>query len=244
MNQRFILLTSRLKRWTSLLLLILGCVLLTVFLLAFTTLPFWMYYHLGTDTAEYRFTPDKIVVLGGSGMPSESNLIRCYRAAELAQRFPGSPILIALPKNYKQGIYESAAYAMKQELMLRGVDSNRIQLEFQGNNTREQALTIRAQRSHPDEHLLVVTSPEHMYRSLLVFRKVGFAKVGGEAAFEKALEAELNYRDNKLGGRKVPWTDVGDELQLRYQFWNHLKYQVICYREYVALAYYSLRDWI
>lgn len=244
MNARFPRMASQLKRWTAIMLLILGGILFLVCILAFTTLPFWMYYHLGTDTAEYRFVPDRIVVLGGSGMPSESNLIRCYRAAELAQRFPDSPILIALPKHNKQGIFESAAYAMKQELMLRGVDSNRIQLEFQGSNTREQALTIRAHWNDPDQRLLIVTSPEHMYRSLLVFRKVGFFKVGGEAAFEKALEAELKYRDKKLGGRNVPWTDVGDELQLRYQFWNHLKYQVICYREYVALAYYSLRDWI
>ena len=26
----------------------------------------------------------------------------------------------------------------------------------------------------------------------------------------------------------------------RYQFWNHLKYQVVCYREYAALTWYWL----
>ena len=35
-----------------------------------------------------------------------------------------------------------------------------------------------------------------------------------------------------------------DELQYRYQFWNHLKYQVICWREYLAISYYKVRGWI
>lgn len=225
------------------LLLIIGSLSVVVLVLAFTTLPFWMYYDLGTRGASYRFVPQQIIVLGGSGMPSESNLIRCYKAAELALQFPKAKIIIALPKDSSEKLYTSAVYRMQQELSLRGIDTMRITLETSGRNTRAQALAIT---DNPRSNIptVLVTSPEHMYRSLRVFRKTGIRILGGEAAFERALESKLNLRQEKLGGRKIPLSAAGEELQLRYQFWNHLKYQILCYREYVAIAYYRLKDWI
>jgi hypothetical protein len=221
----------------------LGAVFTFMLILSFTTLPFWMYFDLGTRGADYKFTAEQIIVLGGSGMPSESNLIRCYKAAELARICPAARIIIALPKDSSEKLYGSAVYGMKRELILRGIDSTRITLETTGRNTRAQALAISTQVS-TKESSVIVTSPEHMYRSLAVFRKVGFTSLGGEAAFERALESKLNVEQEKLGGRSIPLTGAAEELQLRYQFWNHLEYQILCYREYIAIAYYRLKDWI
>jgi hypothetical protein len=79
-----------------------------------------------------------------------------------------------------------------------------------------------------------------MYRSLLTFRKAGFRQIGGQAAFEKALDAELRHRRRAVGADRNTPPGITDELQFRYQFWNHLKYQVVCYREYAALTWYWL----
>lgn len=221
-----------------------GSIFLFILLLSFTTVPFWMYFHLGTSGTEYLRPPQQVVVLGASGMPSEANLLRCYKAAELAATFPETNIIIALPRDPSENLFSSSVYSMKKELMMRGVDSMRIKLEDRGRNTREQALLIAEIIGDNETRTVLVTSPEHMYRSLRAFRKAGFKHAGGEAAFEKALESQLAYRDAKLGGRKVPLPEVGEKMQLRYQFWNHLKYQVICYREYAAIAYYKVRGWI
>jgi uncharacterized SAM-binding protein YcdF (DUF218 family) len=220
-----------------------GAVFTFMLILSFTTLPFWMYFDLGTRSADYKFTAEQIIVLGGSGMPSESNLIRCYKAAELARLCPDASIIIALPKDSTEKLYNSAIYGMKRELILRGIDSTRITLETTGRNTRAQALAISTQL-RTNESTVIVTSPEHMYRSLAVFRKVGFTSLGGEASFERALESKLNIKQDKLGGRSIPLSGAAEELQFRYQFWNHLKYQILCYREYMAIAYYRLKDWI
>lgn len=219
-----------------------GLSFLLVIILAFTTQPFWMYYRLGTATADYRFVPQTIIVLGGAGMPSESNLMRCYTAAQLAARFPASGIIIALTKDSSQNIHQSAAWQMKSELVLRGVDSSRIGLEVNGRSTHEQASNI-LQHLRPSEAAVIVTSPEHMYRSLRTFRRAGLRFVGGQPAFEKSLDAELRFHRKAKGSGELP-PGMTDELQYRYQFWNHLKYQVVCYREYIALLYYKLNGWI
>ena len=92
--------------------------------------------------------------------------------------------------------------------------------------------------------ILLVTSPEHMRRSVLCFHKVGFEKVGALPAFENAVEADLSFNDDELGGNKVLMPDVGQSINMRYQLWNHLKYEILIVRETVALIYYKMRGWI
>lgn len=232
---------KRLMKWFRSILIACGIFFTLCILLAFTTLPFWMYYGLGTYGATYRFKPATIVLLGGGGMPSEQNLMRCYTASSLAIKYPESRVIIALTKDSADKLYGSDVWQMKQELVQRGIDSSRIILETTGKNTHEQVRNIVEVLSGKNEPVLIVTSPEHMYRSLGAFRKAGATIVGGEAAFEKALSADLKTGAKKSGANKK---SPDSELQLRYQFWNHLKYQVMCYREYVAIAYYKIRGWI
>ena len=91
--------------------------------------------------------------------------------------------------------------------------------------------------------ILLVTSPEHLYRSVLTFKKAGFLKVDGIPAFEKDIETDLSFRAGLLGGKSyVP--DVGGNVVLRYKFWNYLEYELEIIREYVAIGYYWLMGWI
>jgi uncharacterized SAM-binding protein YcdF (DUF218 family) len=85
--------------------------------------------------------------------------------------------------------------------------------------------------------LRIVTSPEHMYRSVATFRKAGFKSVGGMASFEEAVSEKL-----LIGKHNKEFKT--ERLNLRYNMWNYLKYEITVVREYFAIAYYKLRGWI
>ena len=220
---------------------LIAAIIFTIFIiLSFTTLPFWMYYYLGTSTPKLTNKPDYIIVMGGSSIPSENGLMRTYFAKKSANKYPNANIIIALPANLNDTT--SAIYLMKNELVERGIDKNKIIFEPKGTNTRSQALEIK-KIIDINKNILIISSPEHIYRAVKTFIKVGFANTEGIAAFDKAIKSQLFFNDDKLGGNKfIP--DIGNNTQLRYQFWNHMKYQIIVYREYMAIAYYKLKSWI
>lgn len=215
-------------------------------LLAFTEQPFWWYYNLGRANSSHRFTnPQALILLGGGGMPSESNLIRGYYTYQLSNKYKQASIIIALPDSTENTVTSnSSLLELKKYLILLGTDSTRIRLENQGRNTRQQALNIIKKWPFlATKPILLITSPEHMYRSINTFKKAGFKLIGGEPCFEFSLESDLNYNDNQLGGRKL-LLSVGNKKNLRYQFWNHLKYEILVVREKVAYFYYFLRGWV
>jgi uncharacterized SAM-binding protein YcdF (DUF218 family) len=218
-----------------------GIFFLACLLLALTEQPYWGYHWLGTSKAEIKWKPEVIVVLGGGGMPSQSNLMRGWFAAKAAQSFPDAKVILAMPGDITDSL--STPVLMKDELVVRGVHSENISFETAGTNTRAQALNC-AKLIKPETPVLLVTSPEHMRRSVLCFRKAGFEKVNALPAFENALEADLKFDDDKLGGNKTLVPDVGENINARYQLWNHLKYEILIAREITALAYYKLRGWI
>ncbi len=228
-------------------------------ILALTPAPFWTWYGLGTRYSGIHRPPDYIVLMGGGGMPSESGLIRCYYAAIAGNYFTRSKIIVALPGDISDSL--SSIQLMKEELVLRGINPDRIMLEDSGTNTRAQAINIRKLITIDDLRLtnstsqnltnivnqqssiLIVTSPEHLYRSVLAFRKAGFLKVDGLPAFEQAIESDINFNARKLGGRKfIP--DIGENITLRYQFWSQVNYEFLVIREWLALTYYWLLGWI
>ena len=221
-----------------------GILFLIILGLSFTTLPYWGYYWLGTSQSKITGKPDYIVLLGGGGMPSESNLMRAFFVFRAASELPESSIIISIPGNPSDSA--STARLVAAELIRKGIDQHRINYEEQGTNTRSQALQLGKFNSVnlQGKSLLLVTSPEHMRRAVLVFRKAGFVKVSALPAFENALEANLFFTDDELGGNKTLVPDIGDNISVRYQFWNHLKYEILIARELVALSYYWLRGWI
>lgn len=225
-------------------LLALGVVFLLSLLLAFTPVPWWAYRWLATDTASLGGPPQYIVVLGGGGIPSESGLMRTYWGAEAARTYGYATVVVALPVDGE--LDGSATGRMRDEMILRGVERARILIEPQGRNTREQAINVGGMigPDHRKASVLIVTSPDHMKRALLTFRKAGFGNVAPLAAFSESVQSSLAYDTRELGGRSLPVSNIGSMTSLKYRFWNHLGYEVRVMRELTALGYYKLMGWI
>lgn len=223
------------------LLVLIGIFFVVCLILAFTTLPYWGYHWLGTSKSELNEEPKAIVLLGGGGMPSESNLMRSWYTEKAAKNFPKANVIIAIPGDLTDSL--STPVLMKKELEMRGINTDRISFEAEGTNTRAQAMNcqglIKMQNS-----VLLVSSPEHMRRAVLCFKKAGFEKVNALPAFENAIEADLSFDDDELGGNTLLVPDVGQSISVRYQVWNHLKYEILIARELVAISYYKVRGWI
>lgn len=230
-------------RILKVLLLFSGSFFILLCVLAFTTLPFWAYFRLSAGYMKAENPPKTIVMLAGAGIPSENGLIRAYYTARLALKYPEASVIIAVPGNKSDSLGDPRRIA--DELILRGIDTGRILFATSGKNTRGQALGVAAilGKAKLDSPVTLVSSPEHIKRSVLSFRKCGFTNVNGLPTFESSLESDLTFEDNTLEGNKLA-PPIGQNLQLRYQFWNHLKYEVIVIREYFALSYYKIRGWI
>jgi uncharacterized SAM-binding protein YcdF (DUF218 family) len=199
-----------------------------------------MYYNLGVSEYELSEDPKYIVVMSGSGIPSESGLMRTYRAAEIAKKYETAKIIITMPGDTTDTT--SACYLIKNELILRNIAEERILHENNGTNTRSQAMEVRKLIPN-NPSIIIVTSPEHIYRSLKTFHKVGLTNSTGKAAYAQPVLASFEFDDDELGGNNmIP--KIGNNTQLRYQFWSHLKFQIIVYREYTAIAFYKLKGWI
>lgn len=243
MIQRNIFVIERLtmkkfKKVLQIFFVIFGSIAFLMSVIAFTPIPYNIRQWLATSVSSYKFEPQYIIMLGGSGMPSEDNLIRLYYTSEIAAEFPCSKIIIAHP-------YDSLVQClMKNELEIRGIDISRVLFEECGTNTRSQVINIKDTFSQTiNSNCLIVSSPEQMYRSVKAFRKSGFKKVGGQPAMPCDMFIDLSYNSRKLKGLKyVP--DVGENLSLRYNFWNYLKLEITCMREFTAILYYKINGWI
>lgn len=225
------------KRSIILLLSSLGGLFLLMIVLAFTDLPYYAYHDLAVRKDTLKSQPDYIVIMGGDGMPSPHGLMRLYQGAESAKEFPDSKVIIALP--YNQGSKDSLRQIrmMAEELVLKGIDSSRLMHEPWGYNTRTQAVQVGKMIPHSSP-ILIISSPEHMYRALNSFRAVGFEQVGGRAGFEvpsdeERLKSEAEAEDDKV-----------QNLNLRYNLWSYLQYEIIVAREYAAITYYWFKGWI
>lgn len=203
--------------------------------LSFTDLPYYAYHSLGTAAGKLKKEPHLIVLLGGSGMPSPDGFMRCYYASKAAKKYPQSNIIIALPFNETDSLKQ--LNMMLKELVLRGIDSLRISFEPQGFNTYSQAQNIakRYQSNRSALSVLIVTSPEHMYRAVKTFRLQGFQEVGGEPSFEIPPDEE-QIKDKQH--------QHIESLSFRYNMWSYLNYELLVLREYTAIAYYWMRGWL
>ncbi|MDB9964411.1 YdcF family protein [Vicingaceae bacterium] len=221
--------------WFKKLLLFLGAFSLVFIILSFTSLPYWAYYGLAATDDQLEVTPSTIVIMGGDGMPSPSGLMRLYIGTEKALQHPDSKVIIALPYNEFDSTYQLSL--MVRQLVEKGVDSKRIIFAPNGFNTRSQALEIK-ELVDTSVALLIVSSPEHMYRSIHSFRKVGFQIVGGSPSFEKPSDEEKLKDETDKDDMKVR------NLALRYNIWSYMQYEIIVLREYTAIAYYRIKGWI
>jgi len=215
---------------------ILGGLFLIMIVLAFTSVPFWAHYRLGQDpNKDVRLThPQYVVMFGGAGMPSEDNLMRLYHTAALARHFE-VPVILVHPE-------DSLCQAEMTRLLRQGgIDS--ILYMTEGANTRSQALELM--ENYPELvqcQCVVVTSPEHVRRTVKCLNKVGFHNVIGKAAYPATVDFDLSLKKQKLGGNEsIPSVE---SVKMRYTFFNYLKLEITCVREYFALAYYRIKGWI
>jgi uncharacterized SAM-binding protein YcdF (DUF218 family) len=233
----------RLLKYFRRLLEVLGGVFLVAIILSFTDYPYYAYYYLGTHNTQQEIVPDVIVLLGGGGMPSPDGFIRSYYSAKIGNEFPAARIIIAIPPDTALH-KESPELLLAKELILRGIDSTRLSFETEGNNTHSQALNVAqmlGKNSLNTIRIRIVSSPEHIFRSVATFRKAGFKEVGGIASFEEAISEKMlidKYRNKREKEIEI------QRLNLRYNMWNYLKYEIIVVREYCAIIYYKLRGWI
>lgn len=206
--------------------------------LSFTDIPYYAYRNLSLEGDTLSQNPDYIVVLGGSGMPSPDGLMRMYCANEYAQVFKNSKIIIALPYSIGDSLYQLRL--MAKELILRGIDSARISFEPLGHNTHSQAENI-AKILGPigiQKPMLIVSTPEHLFRAIHCFRKLGFKQVGSAPAFDNPVSP------NQLKDKEIPKESQVRNLNLRYNMWSYMNYELLTLREYFAIVYYKLKGWI
>ncbi len=216
-----------------------GVLSILMVLLSFTSLPYKAYYALAAVDEALTESPDYIVILGGNGMPSGDGLQRAHFGASVAEIFPEAKVIIALPseKNKKDSLLQLRL--MAAELVLKNVDTTRIIFEPIGDNTFTQSQNVWNEiAKKEDKAVLIVTSPEHMYRSIHTFRKSGFKRVGGFPTFEDTID-EMSLKRKK----KRP-IDRVENVNLRYNMWSYLHYEIKVLREYTAIGYYKLKGWI
>jgi uncharacterized SAM-binding protein YcdF (DUF218 family) len=238
-------LLKKIVRVLIIILSIAGSAFLFLLAMAFTTRPYYAHHWLGTGIENTCSEPQAIALFGAGGMPSGENMLRIYYAAEAWKQFPHCPVYICLSGDTAEE--KGSLRMMMQELMVRGVEEGKIQFIAEGKNTRGQVLELAGLRNGKlkSDCLLVVTSPGHMRRCVLSLQKEDFNSLIPFPAFEIPLEGELRFDDQKLGGdRRFIAPSAGQTLTLRYEIWTQLNYQLICAREYVALAYYWVRGWI
>ena len=124
------------KRFFKRFFVVLGVIFALLLILAITPAPFYMHHNLGHDPNKdttYIFEPQHVIMMGGAGMPSASNLMRLYCTAGLATTYE-CPVTIALP-------YDSTCHAeMDKYLVSQGVTT--ITHDTIGTNTRSQVLGL------------------------------------------------------------------------------------------------------
>ena len=235
-------------------LLLLGLAALIFAAAQFTHLPWRAYKHLTEIPAPSLEPPTYILVMGGSGIPGESGLMRTFYAAQAAGLHPNASVLVAMPLDADQSV-SSRAYL--DEIRLRGVAPERIRILAGGRNTREQALRLAEDLAGrtPAPQVLIVTDPEHIRRTAAAIRKACVQphleiQLAALPAFPLSLEDPLPWRASDLDApgpvpaARAAVPDVGSAMILRYNLWANLNYTFDALREYAAMLYYRLRGWL
>jgi uncharacterized SAM-binding protein YcdF (DUF218 family) len=209
-------------------------------LLSFTDYPYFAFHWLGTSQCKPIQSPEYIVVMGAGGLPGAESLLRCYYAAGMADSFPESKIIVAFPVG-EGAFVGSENESMVSELLNRGIASDRIQCETKGTNTYSQAKEIVSIISNNEASMLIVSSPEHIYRCIKTFHKQGFTTVNGLPAFEQPTNNEVFYTaDDKKNIIKRTERNV----MFRYNMWSYLQYEILVFRELAAISYYKVKGYM
>lgn len=219
---------------------------LTLLTLAYLLLSIPLISNALVDTLAHGFSNVKgdsvlgeseaIVVLGGGGATylagnqhvtalSEASTLRALEAARLYNRM-GSPwVIVSGGTNARSGLIDPESEPMQKILVETGIPAEKIILESDSQNTQEQAVNIPPLLENLGiERFILVTSPTHMRRSVLVFQEVGLDPF-------PAISTQQSESQVVAGQSMIPDGDA-------------LSQSKTAMREIMALIYYALRGWI
>lgn len=126
---------------------------------------------------------DYVIVLGAKVNGTSPSLIlkaRLDTAVAYLNRYPGAKVVVSGGQGADEGISE--AECMYRYLLAAGIEKERIIQENRSTNTREN-LEFSAQfLDRNTASVVIITSDFHVFRSVKIAKKMGFAQVSGEAA--------------------------------------------------------------
>ncbi len=124
-----------------------------------------------------------IVVLGTTvhenGEVSDRLKARLDEAFSLFQKYKTNTIIVSGGLG-KEGHYEGTM--MKKYLVQKGIDSDKIKVDNQGNTTRLTAVNFASNNENLNQEIMVVSQFFHVKRSKLAFEKLGYKNVKGSHA--------------------------------------------------------------
>jgi uncharacterized SAM-binding protein YcdF (DUF218 family) len=179
---------------------------------------------------------DAVVILGGGGstfrmgkynleMLSTPTSLRMLEGVRLYEELSPEWIIVSGGTNDHAGVSTPESETMASHLVEMGVPVERILIEGDSSNTRDQAINIPPiLASHDVAQYVLVTSPTHMRRADLSFRAVSSQHLTSIAPISTDTKPEL-------GWSPLPSADALDTSQN-------------VFRELVGLLYYLLRGWI
>ncbi len=153
-----------------------------------------------------------IIVLGGAVLggilPIERDEVvlnesaaRMTKTVELAHKFPHLQIIFTgfSGECFPTGISEAGA--AERFFVEQGIEPNRIRYEARARNTYENALFTRALLQGSQKPWILLTSASHMYRSFLIFSKLGLPTIPFPVSYQTTLHTSW-FRFNLNRGVK------------------------------------------
>lgn len=136
---------------------------------------------------------DYLVILGAKVNGTQPSRILQYRidaAVEYLTANPRTKVIVCGGQGADEDISE--AECMRQQLLINGIQEERIQLEDQSTSTTQNLQNAAAYLEQ--DKLVVITSTDfHLFRSIRIARKCGYTNVAGQAARSVAWLIPTNY---------------------------------------------------
>lgn len=127
-----------------------------------------------------KMEADFLIVLGAKVNGTNPSLILKYRIEEAdkyLQEHPDTKVVVSGGKGPDEGISE--AEAMKNGLLKRGIDENRIIIEDKSTSTKENLAFSKEYIDCEKDKVLVVTTDFHVMRAVGIAKQEGYEQVDG-----------------------------------------------------------------
>jgi uncharacterized SAM-binding protein YcdF (DUF218 family) len=188
------------------------------------------------DPGQTKIDIEAIVILGGGGstvrngiyqldMLSDQTSLRLLEGLRLYREFSPTWLVVSGGTTDRAGVSTPESETMASSLIELGVPADRILIEGESGNTRDQAINLPPILARYEvDHFVLVTSATHMRRADLSFR----AETGG---YLTSIAPNKSETEPALGWSPLPNAEALDTSR-------------DVFREFIGLLYYFLRGWI